>query len=236
MNVERVADIRSTLVDMVKVHKMEEKICRKCGVKLIADENTTSGLMNNHDYICNPCVKISRHKHYIEVQSKRDKTYRLEHPVEMRNKDAYYRYRKGGLSMEKNKQCSSFLGVHVAEKVLSKVFKNVDVMPYGHSGYDFICGKGKKIDVKASCGRDNMCGNRQWLFNIRHNKISDYFLCLAFNNRIELNPLYIWLIPANKLNNLMSARITETTINKWDEYRLETDKVVSCCNVLKGGV
>ena len=42
-----------------------------------------------------------------------------------------------------NKKSTNYLGCTIAEKVLSKVFKDVKVMSYGNPGYDFICSKGK---------------------------------------------------------------------------------------------
>jgi len=133
-----------------------------------------------------------------------------------------------------NKNCTSFLGVHVAERVLSKVFNNVEVMPYGNPGYDFICGKGYKIDVKSSVlhHRNNWAG---WQFAIANNAIADYFLCLVFDNRDDLNPEYIWLIPGDVINNHASTSISVSTLAKWENY-LSSDKInkiKSCCNTLK---
>ena len=78
------------------------------------------------------------------------------------------RYAHGCKPASENRQCPAFLGVHVAEQVLSKVFKDVKKMPYGHKGFDFICNKGKKIDVKSSCMR---ASGSNWAFDIRKNKI-----------------------------------------------------------------
>ncbi|MCK5027433.1 MAG: hypothetical protein KAS07_03365 [Candidatus Pacebacteria bacterium] len=125
--------------------------------------------------------------------------------------------------------------MHVAERVLSKVFKDVQEMPYGYKGYDFICNKGKKIDVKSSCIYIDKRGNRSgtWSFCIKKNKIADYFLCIAFDNREDLNPLHIWLIPGHIVNHLKSAAIAESVISKWGEHRLDIDKVTACCGIMK---
>lgn len=131
-----------------------------------------------------------------------------------------------------NPDCTVFLGVVVAEKVLSKVFKNVQRMPPNNPGYDFICGKGFKIDVKSACIEKN---TNRWAFNIKRNQVSDYFLCLAFDNRKDLNPEHIWLIPGSLLNNLMNASIARSTLEKWSQYELidKLDDVVTCCDTLK---
>ena len=146
--------------------------------------------------------------------------------------DAIRRRQNGGLSMSENKDCSMFLGVHVAERVLSYIFNDVDIMPIGNPGYDFICNKGKKIDVKSSCLR-NTAKTPFWSFHIEYNKIADHFLCLAFDNRDNLNPIHIWLLPGNKFNHLSAAVISKNTIKKWAPYNIPVEKVENCCNVLR---
>jgi hypothetical protein len=143
------------------------------------------------------------------------------------------RYAAGAKPMEENRTCASFLGVHVAERVLRRVFKDVQTMPYGNPGFDFICNKGKKIDVKAACAQHRVDCADKWLFHTRYNKVPDYFLCMAFDNRIDLTPLYIWLLPASKVNHLSGAGVAATTIHKWDSYRIPIDDVVVCCDNLR---
>lgn len=126
-----------------------------------------------------------------------------------------------------------YLGVHVAERVLSHVFKDVERMPYGNSGYDFICNKGYKIDVKSSthpASRPNM-----WMFHINKNKIADYFLCIAFNNRDDLTPEHLWLIPSGILNDMTGACISTSTLSKWKNYELldKLDDTISCCDTIR---
>ena len=126
--------------------------------------------------------------------------------------------------------CSHFLGIHVAERVLSHVFKDVMRMPHNNPGYDFVCNKGKKIDVKSACMR----GAGGWAFDIRRNTTADYFLCLAFDNREDLTPLHVWLIPGSKFNRFKNASISISTINKWDEYQLDLSRISECCDTLRG--
>ena len=106
-------------------------------------------------------------------------------------------------------------------------------MPYGNPGFDFLCGLGFKIEVKSSCLRKN---NSIWTFNIRGNKIADYFLLLAFNNRKELDPLHVWLIPGKILNEKLNFGISnkENSIKKWHQYERELDKIIACCATMKG--
>ena len=112
-------------------------------------------------------------------------------------------------------------------------------MPNNNPGFDFICNKGYKIDVKSSVllkggKRDKNLG---WSFAINKNKIADYFLLIGFDNREDLNPLKLWLIPGNILNEQKGKHITniEKVLLKWKQYELnnELEKVIICCNKFK---
>ena len=141
-----------------------------------------------------------------------------------------WRRANGVLPMNENKNCPSYLGIVVAEKILSKVFDDVIVMPYGNQNYDFICNHGKKIDVKSATTAKNGNG---WKFHTAKNVVADYFLCLAFDNRAELNPLYMWLLPSFFVNDNHTVNISPSTISKWSDYRLDIDKVIHCCEILR---
>lgn len=137
--------------------------------------------------------------------------------------------------MSENKECTSYLGVHItehdiAENILNSIYKNVVRMPYGNPGYDFICDN-YKIDAKSSCILNN---RNSWKFNIKRNIITDYFLCIAFDNREYLNPMHIWLIPGHILNHLVGATISLSTLDKWSEYERNINDVILCCDIMKG--
>lgn len=133
--------------------------------------------------------------------------------------------------MSENRSCSHFLGVHVAERVLHKHFKNATRMPTGHRGYDFVCGMGLKIDVKSACVRKN-----RWDFHTNRNIEADYFLCMAFDNRDDLNLLHAWYIPNSCIDpEHKSITISKSTVDKWDTYRLDITGIVECCDAMKGG-
>ena len=129
-----------------------------------------------------------------------------------------------------NKNCSQYLGCYIAEQILSKIFKDVKVMPQQNHGYDIICNQDKKIDIKSSATgyKDN------WHFNIWRNKIADYFLCIAFDNREDLNPVHLWLIPGEDINHLTGIEILKSKLSKWSKYEQPIDKVITCCNEMKG--
>ncbi len=129
-----------------------------------------------------------------------------------------------------NKESPNYLGINCAEQVLSKVFKNVKMMPYGNPGFDFKCSNGYKVDSKAACKnkRDN-----NWIFAINKNKIPDYFALLAFDNRNDINPLYFWLIPGYVVNDKIRISISQSTLSKWNGYKQDISKVIKCCDNIK---
>ena len=131
-----------------------------------------------------------------------------------------------------NKNCSNYLGITIAEQILAKIFKNVVVMPSHNKGFDIICNQGYKIDIKSATHNKKGKG---WMFSIKHNKIADYFLCLAFDNREDLNPLHLWLIGGEKINHLSYLRILESRLNRWSQYELDDglNKVIGCCNIMQ---
>ena len=136
--------------------------------------------------------------------------------------------------MSINRECSSFLGVYIAETVLSDVFKNVKRMDNNNPGFDFICNKNYKIDVKSSCRRISVYNTYRWSFHINRNKIPDYFLLIGFNNREDLSPEYLWCIPGHVINNFGDVSISESTITKWNTYKLPIDGVIEICDELRG--
>jgi len=142
-----------------------------------------------------------------------------------------YKPRKYKGTSKTNKTCTVWLG-NRSEIILMNMFDKVERMPYGTPGYDFICGLDYKIDCKSSCLTKNRL--KSWMFRIRQNKMADFFLCLALDNRNDMNPLYIWLIPAYIVNNLTGLRISESTLDRWSKYERPLDKVLQCCNTMKG--
>ena len=181
--------------------------CTKCG-----NENIRS------NELCGQCYSK---QYYASNRDKRKESSRK------------YRYTHGTKPASENKQCTSFLGVYVAEQVPSKVFKNVEKMPTNNKGFDFFCNKGKKIDVKSACTHTRNAHGDSWIFHIKHNNTADYFLCLAFDSRENLNPLHIWLIPGEIINHQMRTSIAKSTLHKWDEYKLDITKTIKCCTEMK---
>lgn len=136
--------------------------------------------------------------------------------------------------LSENKECAQWLGIHISERVLSNIFEHVERMPINNIGFDFICKKGYKIDVKSACIRSD---RNAWNFGLNNNSIADYFLLLAFDNRNDLNPKHIWLLKNNDSINRINITISNSdrVLNKWKRYE-QTDKLeqlIACCDVLK---
>lgn len=182
--------------------------CTTCGEKIVLGINWYKSRYDKKNRMCNLCSNACR------TRSRR---------------------KQGTKPMDSYKEYSAYLGVHIAEQALSKVFKDVKTMPYGNSGYDFICNKGKKIDVKAACLQiSNGRHGDKWSFAIRHNTTADHFLLLAFDNRVDLTPLHIWLIPGHMFNKFYGVSICASTMSQYGEYVIDIAKVVRCCDSMKG--
>lgn len=143
--------------------------------------------------------------------------------------------REGHIPLAEAKTSTSYLGIYVAERALSRFFDHIERMPNGNPGYDFICGKHKKIDVKSSTRRVREGRTDGWLFHIGHNTIADYFLCLAFDNREDLNPEHVWLIPGIIVSNRINFCISETDarLEEFSRFERPLGKVISCCSSMK---
>lgn len=190
--------------------------CRVCNV-VLDSENWYASRQKQNDYICKKC---KREQLFL---------WRKANPDKMRLQWERSDRKRGKQPYNKNKECAQYLGIHVAERVLSHAFKDVIRMPMNNPGYDVTCNMGKKIDIKSSCKRKN----GSWTFTINRNTTADFFLCIAFGDREELTPLHVWLIPGSKLNHLKHTAISKSTIHKWDEYRLDITKISQCCEMMR---
>ena len=213
---------------------MELYTCSKCGFESTPDDFRSKN-------ICKRCRKEYLHeyntKYYILNKEKitiQSTKWANDNPEKRKNSVTKRRRAAGEKSMSENRECTQFLGVHVAENVLSKVFEDVIKQPFGNPGFDLICNKGKKIDVKSGCLIYGKSRDERWQFRINKNKIADYFLCLAFDNRKDLNPLHIWLIPASDVNHQVGISVSTNTFSRWDEFVLDINKVSNCCDIIKG--
>ena len=135
--------------------------------------------------MCKQCYNQSQRNKHKEEYNEYGKQYRIDNKEKLADYKREYIHgdtRERYLSLKranykKNKKmaymnntaCSLFLGVHVAERVLSHVFKQVKRMPNGNVGYDFTCARGRKIDVKSACVTSKR-GNSHRLLDVPHQK------------------------------------------------------------------
>ena len=209
----------------------DTKTCTNCNIeKSLVEFYNDKRAKDNKQSQCKKCdIKnsiIYRQEHRSK-KSEYDKKRYQENKDEIRRKGGYQ-------SMYENKNCSLYLGVVIAERLIRHLFKDVQVMPNGNPKFDFICNKGMKIDVKARCIEyNNKTKNPRWKFDINQNKIADFFIFVAFDNLTDLNPLHLWMIPGKEINNQGSAQIAPSTIHKWDKYKKDIKVAQSCCVEMK---
>lgn len=218
------------------------KICPQCKNEKELTEYYFLKYKNNYSYWCKECIR-KRQREYNKTEKEKlrkqryNKEYREKNREKLNKKRREYNYKNSNQKpMSKNKKCSQFLGIYVAENVLSKVFKNVEKMPWTNPKFDFICNRGYKIDVKSSSLSFNRA-NPYWHFNIYKNVIADYFLCIGFDNRNNLNPLKLWLIPSSKVNKKVTITMTNTKkgLKKWKEFEIleKLEDVKNICTLFK---
>lgn len=203
------------------------KTCSKCHETKFLDEFHNDKSRRDSKYPrCKECVKECSRKYYQEHREERSK-----------QKKEYYenggRELQGHLSMYKNKLCSQYLGIVIAERLCRYLFKDVEVMPNNNSGYDIICNKGMKIDVKSGCIVLHKSKYPSWQFHIKKNIIADFFILVAFDNLTELNPLHLWMIPGKEINHRSNKSIRPSTLHKWNQWERDINDAQICCTEMK---
>ena len=182
---------------------------------------------------CSKCGELKELTDFYKAKTEKD-GHRCE-CVDCSKKSGkeYRSRRKEYLKNFQNKESSCYLGVNVAERLCSHLFKDVIRMPNNNPGFDIICNQDKKIDVKSACIKMHQKKYPHWSFHIKKNTTADYFMLLAFNNRIDMIPVHQWLVPGHILNHLISTGISPSTIDKWDEWKQPIGPALSCCNEMK---
>lgn len=100
-------------------------ICKSCGQ---TKPHRAHGL-------CDSCYGAQYYAKYRSTHADEIKRYRVTNRNKLANMETRRRRARGEKPASENKQCPAFLGVHVAERVLSKVFKDVKRMPPNNRGY-----------------------------------------------------------------------------------------------------
>ena len=190
---------------------------------------------------CTVCyTKKSLDEFYKDKSSKDGKRSICKECNKEKCKDYYYhgggREKQGWKSMYKNKSSPQFIGIVVAERLIKHLFNDFEMMPPNFPGYDAVCNKGKKINIKASTAHMQQNKNSvtsTWLFAIRKNKVPDFYLLMAFDDTIDLNPLNVWLVRGSEINNQTGVRISSSTIHKWDKWKMDLNDARMCCDLMK---
>lgn len=180
---------------------------------------------------CGRVLPLSEFPSYKLRSGKRSIRNKCQQCITEERRERLYRVGKSR-PMSESRESSAFLGCYVAERALKDVFHNVKQMKYHNHGFDFVCGRGYKVDVKSSCicNEDDRVHSR-WQFNIYKNTVADYFLCLAFDDRDSLNPLHLWLIPGEDVNYLVRLSISEgsKSLATFKKYELPRDNLEKSC-------
>jgi hypothetical protein len=201
-------------------------------------------MINMDSKICPKCGEDKDLSEYYIVKTGRQKGQPTSYckfcsSITNRGATTKYRHKRGeSIPMNENKSCPKYLGEVIAERVLAGLFEHVEKAPMNNPGWDFICGKKKRIDCKSACLRYRENCIPSWPFNINKNIKCDHFLLLGFDNREDLNPIKVWLIPNRILCNKMQLSITNNvkSLEKWTQYEKSLDKILICCNRLKGDI
>lgn len=159
-------------------------------------------MMSN--YIKDEWAKNKGFKNYTEYEDYLAKNIGFENK---KDRNRSWHYDRGSLPMSENEDSSTYLGIHIAERVIARKILSLTIgdikreMPYGNPGFDFVCVDNQRIDIKST----TLDGLNKLLFHIRWNKIPDYFMMIGFNNREDLNVIGIWIIKKDeKIRNSRS--------------------------------
>lgn len=181
--------------------------------------------------------KSNRMKYYYEHHDEELKTmgeYRDKNRDKFREYATEHRRSLGMKPMSENKECAQYLGVHLSENAASKLLPKATKMPINHPKYDFLCSQGYKIDVKSSTLRLNKNSvTPRWSFCIRDNKDADYFMCIGYDNRTDLNILKIWMIPRKEVDGHKFLLISLSNEVNWKEYELDPKEATQCVETIK---
>jgi len=151
-----------------------------------------------------------------------------------------WRYETGRCFPSKdNEDCSQYFGIVIFEEIIERIFKTFQRMPPNNPKFDYICGNGYKIQAEARCLM-YYNNNSRLEFRVDYNNIADYFLFGGFDNRIDKNLLYLWLIHKNEIirgielwkRNDLSITNSFYGIEPFKKYEVidKLDKFKECMN------
>lgn len=166
------------------------------------------GFKNNSEYL----EYLAKNKGFKSRNEQRRKIY--EDDLEnnrIKNREWHYK-NKDSSPMSENAKCSSFTGVFLGEKIIGKtilleIFGSIEKeMTYGNSGYEFVVKGGYKIEIKTG----KLLSDDRWIFDIKLNKIADYFLMIGLDST-KSKIIHIWLF---KKDDVIKKRIDRYEVFK----------------------
>lgn len=107
--------------------------------------------------------------------------------------------------MSKNKNCSSYFGIELGEKIIGRyalpiLFGSIrEEMPNNHPGFEFIVSGDLKVNIKCRCLQCKGERTPWWNYPIKRNKDVDYFLFIGFDARGWLEPIHVWLMHKDEM-------------------------------------
>ena len=189
------------------------KTCTKCGISKPIDEfYKQSATIDGKQTYCKVCKK------------EYDKKYRVPKPRE-EIKMTGYRPRS------KYRNCAPKFGVFIAERLCKHIFKNLNIK--ADSVFNLIYCGNKKIYVKTASITLNNNKQPKWSFVLNRNNDVDYLLCIALDNQIDLNVLYMWMIPGMVINQKRTISISSSSIYKWNGWKVDIKDAQLCCAEMK---
>lgn len=202
------------------------KYCKTCQ-KLKRQASKDKTREYNKKYKADHASEISESRkqyyqdHKEEAKQNRRDYYREHHDHELETM-AEYRHSKGMEPMTTAKDSSLFLGVHVTEAAIREAYPDIKQMRHGNPKFDLIDIDGSKIDVKsATTYRFKNKDAIRWEFRIRKNDVPDFFICVAFDNRDDLNVIQAWKFPGSVVNHLETLSISPGSFKKWEQYEID---------------
>ena len=189
------------------------KTCTKCGILKPLDEfYKQNATIDGRRTQCKACTKEFVKKHRIPKTREEIKI-------------------TGYMPQSKYLNCAPKFGMFIAERLCKHLFKNLEIRP--DNKFNLIYCGNKKIYVKSASITLNESEQPKWSFTFKKNNNVDYFICIAFDNQIDLNILYMWMIPGRVINHLTGIYISPYSIYKWDEWKVDTEDARLCCAELK---
>lgn len=224
---------------------LKEKLCKKC----INTDNLSFGdiiRLGQENGILKRCDDILREKRentakIMGFESAKEYSDSLVQKNGFKDLNEYKKkwgYDKGILGRRYiNEDSAQYAGCVIGEEcvadpILTEIFGDIlEKLPYNNPGYDRIVKGGNRTEIKTAFVIENC-----FKYFINYNRITDYFLLLALDNREDKNILHIWLFKRNdKVRKRLFYQFQCFKIQNFPCYTMEFGKydLIDKLNCLK---